>query len=872
MANCPLTLRITKGSKLTFAELDGNFISLANCINNLPQYDSFVTGGTYNTLTSSIDFSGNFDFIPFSTDLSYLANIDITVTGGTYDSSTGVVTFYNNSGGTFQVSGFLTGYTNYYTTGVTLNGTTLEFGRTDLSNAYSVDLSSLMFTGNTSGDCITDLYISNLYGCSPITLHDNLVIESGLTITSLNGGGQIELDYALQPSNILISTDNGGGTESFINLQQTELNLSSLNGDVRVQSSSSNDFRSGGLFSNKSQILMEPDFVKIGVVDPSAVFSNDYESVVVYNTLSSDQSTSNANKWPVIVSSKNSTVLSGVRNSVILGGQGITASTNDTVYVNNLNINTVGGGTSIINLGLDVNGNVVTGNTESNAFTGGTVLGETIFSSGLSANTISATTYYNLPIDVYTTGMTFNNSNYNLTISKNDGTSYTQSLAILATDMTVTGGTYNANTGVATFTNNSGGTFTVSGFLTGQTDTFVTGLTFNNNTLTVKQTNNQADVNVLINTLTGLTINGGLTANTISATTIGSPINCVSDLYTSNIHSCSPLNINPLDEGNVYFGSTSAVTIDLSNNRVGIGTNTPQYPLQILGSNSTFYYDPNSVGGRFNVSGSTNIPRYDISIASYLTKPATGGSVGMRTWNDLSWSAYGKVGDMFMYAGNATNGLNIINGPGTGTEDYIRFYVGQTATGSADLHIQGSGSTRGYVGIGTESPTQKLHVNGNTLVNGSLSADTILVSGITVNPKQTIALFFGFDSVNPLDSTTYYIGNQINLAPVTSGQDGRRVLSPKTGVIKRVDITQSVGGTLGTSETSTFTINNVTQSTQSTVSTSITYDSSSSINAYNLSSPLNVNDGDKIEIRWTTPAWVTNPTAVRSQMNVYLEY
>jgi hypothetical protein len=30
------------------------------------------------------------------------------------------------------------------------------------------------FTGNTSATCINDLYISNLYGCSPITVHDNL--------------------------------------------------------------------------------------------------------------------------------------------------------------------------------------------------------------------------------------------------------------------------------------------------------------------------------------------------------------------------------------------------------------------------------------------------------------------------------------------------------------------------------------------------------------------------------------------------------------------------------------------------------------------------------------------------------------------------
>ena len=39
---------------------------------------------------------------------------------------------------------------------------------------------------------------------------------------------------------------------------------------------------------------------------------------------------------------------------------------------------------------------------------------------------------------------------------------------------------------------------------------------------------------------------------------------CITDLHVSNIHSCSPLNINPLDEGNVYFGSASGITLDFS--------------------------------------------------------------------------------------------------------------------------------------------------------------------------------------------------------------------------------------------------------------------------------------------------------------------
>jgi hypothetical protein len=158
---------------------------------DLPTYDSFVTGGTYNISTQSIDLSGNYGFNPFSVDLSSLSN-DITVVSGVYNNTTGIATFTNSTGGTFDVSGFLTGYTNYYTTGATLNGTTIEFDRTDLLNAYSVDLSSLKFTGNTSGDCISDLHVSNIHACSPLNINPldegNVYFgsTSGVTIDVLN--------------------------------------------------------------------------------------------------------------------------------------------------------------------------------------------------------------------------------------------------------------------------------------------------------------------------------------------------------------------------------------------------------------------------------------------------------------------------------------------------------------------------------------------------------------------------------------------------------------------------------------------------------------------------------------------------------------
>jgi hypothetical protein len=76
-------------------------------------------------------------------------------------------------------------------------------------------------------------------------------------------------------------------------------------------------------------------------------------------------------------------------------------------------------------------------------------------------------------------------------------------LAISSQDTTVTGGTYTA--GTATFTNNTGGTFNVTGFVSA--DTFVTGVTISNGLLTIKQNQGQADLTASTNVTRALTFN-----------------------------------------------------------------------------------------------------------------------------------------------------------------------------------------------------------------------------------------------------------------------------------------------------------------------------------------------------------------------------
>jgi hypothetical protein len=103
--------------------------------------------------------------------------------------------------------------------------------------------------------------------------------------------------------------------------------------------------------------------------------------------------------------------------------------------------------------------------------------------------------------DIYVSGLTFNTGNYNLTINRNDGTNFTQSLAILASDMNVTGGTYNSSTGTATFTNNSGGTFQVTGFLVPNTQKTITTsyvLTSADNNYTILIDNGSNPINITV--------------------------------------------------------------------------------------------------------------------------------------------------------------------------------------------------------------------------------------------------------------------------------------------------------------------------------------------------------------------------------------
>ena len=105
-------------------------------------------------------------------------------------------------------------------------------------------------------------------------------------------------------------------------------------------------------------------FYSIKTINDSGLdATGNYSVAQGFNTLASGNAShsggvsSTASGLTSFIHSTNSLV-TGDR-SVVLGGQNITGATDYTVYVPNLNINNIGGTTSVTNLGIDSNGNVV---------------------------------------------------------------------------------------------------------------------------------------------------------------------------------------------------------------------------------------------------------------------------------------------------------------------------------------------------------------------------------------------------------------------------------------------------------------------------------------------------------------------------------
>ena len=203
------------------------------------------------------------------------------------------------------------------------------------------------------------------------------------------------------------------------------------------------------------------------------------------------------------------------------------------------------------------------------------------------------------------------------------------------TDTYVTGGTYFTG-GTIIFDYNTGSNFEVSG-LTEDLNNEIAGLAeTDEQTITLNLDTNKIELKEIVAETTGGTRtfqgNFAISGGTLNLTTIGSgsPVinlgldssgevvtgttsftgntsgECISDIYVSNVHSCSPLHINPNDEGNVYFGSTSGVTVDLTNHKLVVEN------LQITSGATDGYILTSDASGNIELTAPTDGFTYQI--------------------------------------------------------------------------------------------------------------------------------------------------------------------------------------------------------------------------------------------------------------------
>ena len=211
------------------------------------------------------------------------------------------------------------------------------------------------------------------------------------------------------------------------------------------------------------------------------------------------------------------------------------------------------------------------------------------------------------------------------------------------------------------------------------------------------------------------------------------------------------------------ISSTSGITGSFTGSFEGDGSGLTNLPTTTASNGLTQTGDVITLGGTLTGDTSIDLSGYIISLEGEyirLLSDATekvefamaaglaGGGLGFRGFSDISFPNYGKQGDMFIRSGADSNGLSIISYPGTGTDDSIRFFAGDPlgSSGIPNIHIQGSGSTMGFVGIGTDTPLAKHHVeiaaipgdeviqlwsisdslNGLRVINGTTTDNTFL--------------------------------------------------------------------------------------------------------------------------------------------------
>ena len=430
---------------------DGNIINV-----NLSSLsaDTYVISGNADVLTSTLNFTNNSGgTFTVSNSSSLFSDNDINVTGGTYNPSNGCVTFTTNSGTTFDVCGFLTGFTDTFLTASTLNGDIIELDRNQSEPTLTVDLTPVL-----SGK--TNLSLFNSYTSTTQTTL-NSKVENGLNV-----GGANEIFSGKSGTTLIFRTISGGSNTTITqvgNVQRIDVSIPT----------DTNTFVTGGTYNTNTDIITFNNnsggtFNVTGITD----------TFVSGTTFTSNEGTLTRNDGSEIFK--------------LSGGTNVTLSNPSS---NQIKID--------VTIPPDTN-TFVTGGTYSDS----TNIITLDRNDAVSLNITGLT-------NTYVTGGTVSISATDNTNSGTIGLFYKDSDGIPRTlpfeDTFTSGGTYNNGTKLITFDRNDGNNYNISLSSISTTNTYVTGFTYNDaNTFTLERNEGESDLTATINSVTGFTVNGNL--------------------------------------------------------------------------------------------------------------------------------------------------------------------------------------------------------------------------------------------------------------------------------------------------------------------------------------------------------------------------
>jgi hypothetical protein len=457
--------------------------------------------------------------------------------------------------------------------------------------------------------------------------------------------------------------------------------------------------------------------------------------------------------------------------------------------------------------------------------TGGTVTGNVTFNSGITATTIYATNYENLPSFLSTSGGTLTGQLDGTTISAttisgttfygdgqylsnlpkvtgftyqppgepahslfiytNYNTGFSVDLSLLAADVTITGGTYDPNTGEITFKSQGAPDFTVSGFTSGLTDTYISSASFNDTNGEITTTTNTGFNQFNI---TGLTYGSG-TQNRAVIWNDNPKKQRASSLITDNntsvgIGTLSPSASYVLDvSGDTRIGNTTGditvfgngITFDYVSSSPRISSNQKiLMGVPNLAGSRTFI---GTVGGNTITSGFTELEvgLGDLSQTggTFNNTKLTGrilSSSGDTTLNFLS------VEPIYQTAGSPYSGTvrGFYFNPNVLTTFNGRQVAFENTVGDVLFN-----TTSGGVGIGTTGITtgNKLDVVGNVDIQGKLKFyDGDSTTGGTIIRIGAGNLDVGKDNNNPQDAI--FIGRGVATSiTATTGSSSSSLIS-----------------------------------------------------------------------------------------------